>query len=84
MGSKNKHNYKTLMIHTCLFFAISMGLIGCWQIRNMVVANYPGFSSTLPYNTYFNKAGYVLAQEKGIPYVKMLEQMGYGGRKKIL
>jgi 4-amino-4-deoxy-L-arabinose transferase-like glycosyltransferase len=78
---RNKHNYKTLMIHACLFFAVSMGIIGCWQIRNMVVANYPGFSSTLPYNTYFNKAAYVLAQEKGIPYVKMQEQMGYGYKK---
>lgn len=66
-----------LLLHTSVFFLLSMGLIGLWQIRNKVETGYSGFSAITDVNLYFYQGASVLAVKEGIPYHEMQNQMGY-------
>lgn len=66
-----------LLIHTCLFFFVSMGLIGLWQIRNKAETGYTGFSAITDINLYFYQGASVIAVRQGVPYYEMQNKMGY-------
>jgi len=66
-----------LWIHACVFFMVSMGLIGLWQLRNKHKAGYAGFSAITAQNLYFYQGASVLAVIEGIPYYQMQNKMGY-------
>jgi hypothetical protein len=72
---------KIFLVHTCLFFVISMGIIGVWEVRNRVVAGYPGFAAGVDVNLYFYKAASVLAVKEKIPFVDMQKKLGFLDRE---
>ena len=53
------HQWKAVTVFALVFLA----LVAPWQIRNLRVANYAGFSSIADKNLYFYEAGAVLARE---------------------
>ena len=61
----------------CIFFAIAMGLLGLWHVRNGAVSGYTGFSAIADKNLYFYKGASVLAAAQGVSYYDMQRQMGY-------
>lgn len=67
-----------------LFGATAMVLVGAWQLRNLAVAGFPGFSAIEDINLYFYNGASVLAAEKGLPYYRVQEQMGYLDRQLYL
>ena len=54
-----------------------MGLIGLWQVRNTLVTGYAGFSTTSEIVLYFYHSGAVKAQQQGMPFYEVVEQLGY-------
>jgi 4-amino-4-deoxy-L-arabinose transferase-like glycosyltransferase len=59
------------------FLAVTMALVGVWQVRNSLAADYPGFSAIADVNWYFYQGASVLAEEQGLEYTAMQERMGY-------
>jgi len=55
----------TVIIHALVFLAISMSLIGLWQIRNRVETGYSGFSTLFDKSLYYAQAASVLAVTEG-------------------
>jgi 4-amino-4-deoxy-L-arabinose transferase-like glycosyltransferase len=66
-----------LFIHAFVFLFVSMGLLGLWQVRNKIQADYSGFSAVTDMNLYFFAGAAVLSVQQGIPVYEMQNQMGY-------
>lgn len=49
------------------FTALSMTLVGAWQVRNWLVAGYRGFAAISDVNLYYYEALPVVAERQGIP-----------------
>lgn len=65
------------------FLLVSMGLMGLWQLRNLRVAGYPGFSAIADVNLYYYQAVPVLAELEGIPPQRLAEyqrELGFHDR----
>ncbi len=75
---------RRLLGHACVFFVVSMGAVGLWQVRNAVLAGYGGFSATADINLYFYQGASVLAAERACPYYQVQEEMGYGDENAYL
>jgi len=58
-----------------------MGLTGLWQVRNGEETGYFGFSALMPIETYFDKAGSVLATQQRISYYEMRERLGFSDER---
>jgi hypothetical protein len=68
---------RRLLVDSCIFLVIAMGLIGVWQVRNSVVAGYSGFSAIADKNIYFYKGAATLAAAQGRSYYDLQREMGY-------
>lgn len=68
---------RKLLLATAVFCLITMSVLGIWQVRNKVAANYAGFSTTSEIVLYFYHAGAVIAQQQGRPFYEVVEQLGY-------
>ena len=75
---------KRRLAQVILFGATAMLLVGAWQLRNVAVAGFPGFSAIEDINLYFYNGASVLAAEKGLPYYRVQEQIGYLDRELYL
>jgi hypothetical protein len=69
---------RRLLLHATAFFVISMGLIGLWQVRNKLEADYSGFSAITAQNLYFYIGAHVLAEIEGTTLGEQQARMGYG------
>jgi 4-amino-4-deoxy-L-arabinose transferase-like glycosyltransferase len=69
---------RRLLIHAAVFFCISMGLIGLWQVRNKIESGYAGFSAISANNLYFLVGAGILAEKEGIPLLEQQTRMGWG------
>lgn len=54
-------------IQAAAFVALSMALVGAWQIRNWYAAGYAGFAAIADVNLYYYEALGVIAEQKGVP-----------------
>lgn len=70
---------RTLFVHACLFFLVSGGVIGLWQLRNKREAGYSGFAAVGDYNLYCYNASAVIARERGISWQRARREMGCEG-----
>ncbi|MEG4865197.1 MULTISPECIES: ArnT family glycosyltransferase [unclassified Microcoleus] len=75
---------KILIIHACVFFIVTMGSVGIWQVRNYVKTGYSGFAAVSDYNLYCYNGLSVIAKQKNIAFEKMAEQLGCNSRAKYL
>ncbi len=65
------------LAHGALFFALSLTLVGLWQVRNAVQAGYSGFSAISDVNLYYYQGASVLAAVREVPFAKVQEELGY-------
>ena len=68
---------RKLLLNTAVFCLLTMGLIGLWQVRNTRATGYTGFSTTSEIVLYFYHSGAVKAQQQGVPFYEVVEQLGY-------
>ena len=68
---------RKLLLNTALFCLMTMSLIGFWQVRNTLATGYAGFSTTSEIVLYFYHSGAVKAQQQGVPFYQVVEQLGY-------
>jgi hypothetical protein len=66
-----------LFNHGLVFIAVAVVGLGSWQVRNWLVADYPGFSAVAAINTYFYYAAAVQAHEEKVPYYAVQQRLGY-------
>jgi hypothetical protein len=84
MGLRSGLQRQRRLTQAILFGVTAMVLVGAWQLRNVAVAGFPGFSAIEDINLYFYNGASVLAAEKGLPYYRVQEQMGYLDRQLYL
>ena len=75
--SSKKRERKPWFLRVVVFLAVSMGLVGLWQVRNSVRAGYSGFSAISSVNLYFYAGAALLAAQEDVPYYEMQNRMGY-------
>ena len=75
---------RKLLVHACVFFVVSMGLVAAWQVRNAVRTGYRGFSAVTDLNLYFYQGASVVAAEQNSSYYKVQKEMGYGNETAYL
>ena len=63
------------LIYIALFFTISAGLIGIWNVRNSCQTDYSGFSSLAEVNLYFFNAASVVAAQQNEQFRTIQTQM---------
>jgi 4-amino-4-deoxy-L-arabinose transferase-like glycosyltransferase len=68
---------RKLLFNTAVFCLLTMSLVGLWQVRNRLTTGYAGFSTTPEIVLYFYHTGAVRAQQQGIPFYQVVEQLGY-------
>jgi len=68
---------RRLFVHAGVFFAVAMGLVAAWQVRNAALTGYGGFSAIADANLYFYQAASVLAADEDSSYYEMQKRMGY-------
>ncbi len=68
---------RKLLPSTAVFCLLTMSLIGLWQLRNVLATGYAGFSTTSEIVLYFYHSGAVKAQQQGVPFYQVVEQLGY-------
>jgi 4-amino-4-deoxy-L-arabinose transferase-like glycosyltransferase len=68
---------KNYFIRGTAFLLISFSLLGFWQVRNIRVADYAGFSAVSDVMLYFYHASSVEAQQQGLPLRQVTENKGY-------
>ena len=71
-----KRNRK-LFVQSAVFCLLTMSMPGLWQVRNMLMTGYTGFSTTSEIVLYFYHAGAVKAQQESTPFYQVVEQLGY-------
>ena len=76
-----QRNKQLLLVDVAAFLFVSMGLTGLWQVRNGEETGYFGFSALMPIETYFDKAGSVLATQQRISYYEMRERLGFSDER---
>lgn len=70
--------FRKLLMHSAVFLVVSMGLIGLWHVRNLMVSGYGGFSVVSANNLYFLLQGGILAEQNGISCDEQQLRMGCG------
>lgn len=73
----SKPKSRRRLAHAFLFLAVSVTLVGGWQVRNAARTGYWGFSSVADVNLYFYQGASVLAAERGQPYYDVQKELGY-------
>ena len=68
---------RRLLASPVVFTLVSMTLIGVWQIRNRVQADYSGFSAVQDVNLYFYLGAATLASVEGKSYYDVQGSLGY-------
>ncbi|MFN7927560.1 MAG: glycosyltransferase family 39 protein [Blastocatellia bacterium] len=71
-----KRERKTLF-RAAAFGLLTMSLLIAWQVRNWLATGYAGFSTTSELVLYFYHSGAVKAQQQGLPFYEVVEQLGY-------
>jgi 4-amino-4-deoxy-L-arabinose transferase-like glycosyltransferase len=66
---------KQALVKAGMFFIVSMGIIGAWQVRNSLVAGYPKISSIPAINTYYYSVPAVLAETEGKTFEDIQKRM---------
>jgi 4-amino-4-deoxy-L-arabinose transferase-like glycosyltransferase len=70
-----RESVKRKLIHCCLFFVVSMSMIGLWQVRNYVLAGYSGFSAIREASLYGCAGAAILAAKNNIPLLSQQQMM---------
>jgi len=60
-----------------VLFAVTLPLLGLWQIRNMQQTGFGGFSSILQKNLYFYQAAEVTARVEHRSFLDVQRELGY-------
>lgn len=68
---------RKLLWQTAAFCLLTISLLGLWQVRNWWATGYGGFSTTSELVLYFYHSGAVKAQQQGVPFYQVVEQLGY-------
>jgi hypothetical protein len=66
---------KSLFVHIIIYFTITYGIVGLWQIRNKILAGYSGFSAVTDVNLYLYQGAAVLASKENVPIENIRKQM---------
>ena len=62
---------------TSFFLLSTLPLLGLWHVRNVIRADYIGFSAVSDVMLYFYHASSIEAQQKGLPLRQIIENKGY-------
>jgi len=76
-------NKKRLLLHSVGFLLISVSLLGIWHGRNLLVANYPGFSSVNGVNLYYWTGPAIEANKTGEKFDQIQKAMDVSDPKVI-
>ena len=70
-------NWRRAVGHAILLFALAMGLVGAWQVRNAAVAGTTEFSDVAASDLYFYEAASVVAAKERRPFREVQREMGF-------
>lgn len=70
---KGKQSFRSV----AFFLLLTLPLLGLWHVRNVIRADYIGFSAVSDVMLYFYHASSIEAQQKGLPFRQIIENKGY-------
>ena len=68
---------KQFFRNATFFLLLTFPLLGLWHVRNIIRADYIGFSAVSDVMLYFYHASSIEAQQKGLPLRQIIENKGY-------
>lgn len=75
---------RRVLVGTAIFFFVSFGLMSVWQMRNVCVADYSGFSAVGDFNAYFHFEAALKSKRESRPFYDCLEELGFYDRETYL
>lgn len=71
----NRARRQRIIHDSTLFFAVTVLLVGSWQVRNFVLTGYAGFSSAMEYNLYYILGSTIIGKRDHISEEQSLKKL---------